>query len=239
MQNIIQHLIIFDKLFLIWQAPQDPSRRRYVVGELLRQGEEVSLRYLNDSKDFMEAKKHGFEGYPAFRLDKTEHRKGVLDAFMLRLPPKSRADFKEYLQNLCLPSSEDNQNQISDFSLLGYSGARLLSDNFSIIPNFENVTGPCEFLMDIAGFRHASKIPIQDIEIGTKVTFAREPENVNDKNAICILLGGQKIGYVTRAHLPAFHRWLNAGYQLHAQVQRKTEQGDFPVVFLFVAVSPS
>jgi hypothetical protein len=47
-------------------------------------GGEYILRYLSGT-EVEQAKRLGFGGYPAFRLDQTEHRQGVLAAFLRRL----------------------------------------------------------------------------------------------------------------------------------------------------------
>lgn len=236
--NRIKHIIQFHKLMLVWQAPNDEQRIRYVVGDLVREGKIVSLRYLKESFDYKKAVELGFEGYPAFKTEETVHTIGVLDAFMRRLPPRERGDFQQYLENLRLPIS--NKETINDFELLGYSGAKLLKDSFSIVPSFETSIGACEFLMDVAGFRHISKISkleLNQVDIGTEVYFESEPENIIDSAAIRILFNGQKIGYVTRAHLPAFHQWLKEGRQIKAVVERKDEHPDNPVLYLFVEVA--
>jgi hypothetical protein len=234
MQNVIEHVIEFNKLLLIWQAPQDEQRIRYVIAELIRKNDEVILRYLNESNDFKKALDLGFDGYPAFSIDKEIHTTGVLDAFMRRLPPRKRGDFQKYLEILCLPQNVD----ISDFALLGYSAAKLPSDSFSILPSFEGVTGSCEFLMDVAGFRHVSKIGLSQIELGTSVHFEPELNNTIDPNSIRILIGENKIGYVMRGLLPTFHRWLK-DWRVTAVVERKNGQPNSPLLYIFVTISPN
>jgi len=98
--------------------------------------------------------------------------------------------------------------------------------------------------MDVAGFRHvskSSKIELSQIELGTEVYFEEEPDNKVDPGAmgaIRIVMGGNKIGYVTRAHLFAFHQWLRERWHVKAWIERKSEQLDNPIVYLFVKVVP-
>lgn len=234
--HFIAHVIEFDKLILMWQSQSDPDRIRYIVGEITRNGDQANLRYLKASSDFKSALALGFDGYPAFNINEPLHTQGVLDAFMRRLPPSTRGDFRQYLEILRLPPDLE---KISDFSLLGYSGARLPSDGFQIVPSFENVTGPCEFLMEPAGFRHISEISLNEIALGSKVDFEEEPDNKKDAKAIRIMIGRNKIGYITRAYLPAFHRWLRDGWKIKAVVERKKDQPGSPTLYLFVTVIPN
>lgn len=237
-QHIIQHVIEFNKLLLLWQAPKDTSRLRYIVGEISKQNGEIILHYLKNSADFKKAESLGFDGYAAFKIDKEHHNVNVLDAFLRRIPPRTRGDFPEYLANLRLPV--DVASTLSDFALLGYAGAKLPSDGFSIIPSFESVPKPFEFLMEVAGFRHLennAESKLQDIAFGTPVTFAKEQDNKVDPHAICIQLQGKKIGYVPRGYLSAVHQWMEKGYQIKAVVERKNGEIIIPSLYLFVSVS--
>lgn len=236
--HFIKHIIEFEKLYLIWQHQSDSSRTRYVVGELIREGEKTLFSYLPDSDDYKKARELGFEQYPAFTTAKHLHSEGVLDAFMSRLPPNTRGDFNEYLKILRLPPDL----KISDFALLGYSGAKLPGDNFQIIPSFEHVVGPCEFLLDVAGYRHLLKenliMPVDQIELYSKVHFVKEPNNKIDPGAIGVFLAEKKLGYVTRVHLPFFHSWLDRGYEIKAVIERKNGYPSDPVLYLFIEVIP-
>lgn len=228
--SFIKHIVEFDTLHLVWQSDKDPNRSRYIVAKLTRRGDNVSLEYLNATKDYKTASQYGFQGYPAFDFKKEYHTQGVLDAFKRRLPPRTREDFGKYLEMFRLPSTSN----ISDFALLGYSGAKLPGDEFSIVPSFEKVVDPCEFLMEVAGFRYNSRINIENIELNSAVTFESEPENQVDHQAIKILYKGSKIGYVPRDLLEEFHQWLESDRIVSAVIGRKNGQPERPILYLFV-----
>src|SRR5688572_15983913 len=95
--HLIEHIIEPTKLLLAWQSADEQHRTRYIVAELKRVGEEVSLVYLPNTADFIEAQKKGFTAYPAFQ-DTNIHYHNVLDTFMRRLPPRTRGDFTQYLE---------------------------------------------------------------------------------------------------------------------------------------------
>lgn len=228
--NLINYIVEFDKLNLIWQSENDPNHLRYVVAHLIRHGNDIQLRYLKATKDFNDASTLGFKGYPAFNIEQEIYSDGVLEAFKRRLPPRSRGDFNKFLEMFRLPPNAN----ISDFALLGYSGAKLPGDEFSITPSLESITGNYEFLMEVAGFRHNSKIPIADIAMNSAITFDLEPDNLVDSEAIMILLDGHKIGYVPRSLLPHFHKWLAEKRIESAVIERKNGQPDKPILYVFI-----
>lgn len=235
MTYFIEHIVEPRRLLLAWQAPEGKLRTRYNVAELVRpdieNDESVVLRYLRDSEDFRKATELGFEGHPAFKKVDKEYSDGVVDAFMRRLPPRTRTDFSKYLELLCIRPN----TKISNFALLGYSGAKLPSDGFSIVHPFDEVNGPCEFLMEVAGFRYVTNVKVSDIRVGAPVSFEEESDNKVDRRAVRIVLDGKRIGYVNRGQLDAFHRWLS-GHRLQGTIERTNGTIDRPIVYVFVKV---
>lgn len=132
MTQPLQHVVEPERLLLTWQPPDDGTtiRTRRIVAELTYSDnyESVTFTYLVDTPDFLAAKAAGFLGYPAFRLKTATHTQGVMSAFMRRLPPRKREDFGAYLTQHWLP----NPFTLSDFALLGYTGAKLPSDGFAL-----------------------------------------------------------------------------------------------------------
>lgn len=231
--NLIRHIIEPERLLLSWQAPEGAGNRsRHLVGALTRRKDgTVELAYAPESEDFRKAVKLGFDGHPAFKDTNKAHRSGVLETFMRRLPPRSRTDFHLYLEQLRLPPDA----KISDFALLGYSGARLPGDSFSLIHPFDEVDGPCELVTEVAGTRYQKDFKASDVRVGDAVTFVADPNNAADKQAIRIVASGVCVGFVSRGLLPAFHRWLE--YKaVPAQIERVNGTIARPSVYLFVEV---
>ncbi len=230
--NFIQHTLEFDKLFLAWQGESDPNHLKYVVAELtLNTNHEAQLVYLDTSEDFTNAKRFGFNGYPAFSIDRSVHTDGILDAFLRRIPSRKREDFNKYLEALRLSSDEN----ISDFSLLGYSGAKLPGDSFSLIPYFDNQNGDFEILIDIAGFRYKS-IDINTIPIGAQLSFEPDPTSSIDRHAIKVMMNGVHIGFIPRTLLATFNNWLANNRIENAFIERKNGHIDKPVLYMFIKV---
>jgi len=227
--NIIEHIVEPERLLLTWREPKDG--RRYVVGELFREGSDIGFRYCRENTDFTLARKHGFTGHPAFPNFLNTYANNVLDTFMRRLPPRSRTDFPRYLEMLRLPADTG----ISDFALLGYSGAKLPGDGFALVHPFDNVEGPCELMIEVAGCRY-HRTSTDDLGIGMPVRFVPEPDNKFDTDAIRIEADTGLIGYVMRAQLPAFHHWLKTG-AIEAAIERINGTDERPLVYVFSRVA--
>lgn len=228
MTRLIEHIIEPTKLLMTWQDKQ--TRTRYTVAEILRAGSQVTLKYLADSPELQKAFDAGFEPYPAFQNMKILHTHGVLDALMRRLPPRTRADFPQYLEALRIkPGTE-----LSDFALLGYSGAKLPSDNFAIINPFENINSEFEFLLEAAGYRHLSS---PETIINDQATFKVEFDYARNEEVIKIFTRDKHIGYVTKALIPSVKTWIGLNRIKGAWVEKKNGNPEQPVTFLYVQIS--
>ena len=228
MPNWIQHICEPNRLILAWQAPDAVGeRRRFAVGAIVRSGADCVLKYFAN-KEVDEAKALGYAGYPAFKLDEREY-KGALATFLRRLPPRGRPDFAAYAEHFRLQADV----KLSDFALLAYTEAKLPSDGFSIVNPLDDVQQPCEFVLEVAGYRHYAKNV--EIKIGEVVEFVAEPTNKWDANAIAIKAHNEIIGYVNRLQTSAFHRWLREN-SLVAAIERINGREDRPRSYIFVWV---
>jgi len=230
--RFIEHIIEPAKLLLTWQSPDEKHRTRYIVAELNRVGNEISLSYLPETKDFVSAQEWGFEAYPAFQDIGMIHH-NVLDAFMRRLPPRARGDFSQYLEGLRLKPDV----QISDFALLGYSGAKLLSDGFSIIHPFNDVSGSCEMLLEASGYRHIHNGNNFTIQMNDPASFSIEMNDAIQEEAIRIDVDGKRIGYVNRGLIPTYTDWIKNGRIAGAWIDKINGTPGKPAVYLYVQVS--
>lgn len=230
--RFIENIIEPNKLLLAWQSSDEAHRTRYVVAELNRVGDKISLTYLPGTDDFVKARSLGFDAYPAFQ-DTGKTHSNVIDAFMRRVPPRSRGDFSQYLEGLRLPPNV----VMSDFALLGYSGAKLLSDGFSIIHPYNDVDGPCELLVEAAGYRHIHNENHFDIKLGDSAIFFKEIHNVTRDEAIRIEVSGDSIGYINRALIPTFSKWIEQKRIEGAWIEKLNGTPGKPAVYLYVKVA--
>lgn len=235
--NTLHHIVEPTRLLLTWQPSDEQAstrtRTRRVVGEVrIETDGQAVFRYLKDSPDFEEAKKAGFQGVPAFDDKQNEIRHGVIESLMRRLPPRKREDFAEYLAQHRLPAPFN----YSDMALLGYTGARLPSDGFALVPEFPADTVPCDFLMEVAGLRHVYHKDIENIHVGDDVTFEVDAENPVDADALAVVHQGHRIGYVNRAIKNTFHNWLQT-HHVAASVERLNGKPERPLVYIRVSVT--
>jgi HIRAN domain len=234
--NFIEHVLEPKRLLLVWQGPEGSSRRtRYAVAEIIRQSDnQVRFQYLVDTADFKNACAEGFVNFPAFRKVDQTYDLGVVDTFIRRLPPTSRGDYAQYLEQFRLRPD----TKISEFALLAYTGAKLPSDGFSIINPLEDVARAGDLIIEVAGFRHATKVSLEMLHQGDVVQFAPEPDNSHDPDAVTVLANGQKIGYAPRQQARAIRALYDAG-SLSARIERLNGSSDRPLVYLFAALRPA
>jgi hypothetical protein len=221
-------------LLLLWQSADigSTSRTKRVVGEVARTPSgHVTFEYLRDDADFQHAVGEGFQGFPAFSLRDSTKREGVVEALMRRLPPRRRADFPLYLQQHGLSGPAE----FSDFALLGYTGARLPSDGFSIVPQFPLGLERCDYVAEVAGLRHVYRGDVSSIRTGSPVTFVPDLQNKFDADAVAIYLGSIQLGYVNRALRQSFNEWLRLR-DVRGTVCRINGQPERPLVFVRVEV---
>lgn len=240
----IEHIVEPDRLLLSWQAKSE--RLRMIVAELIRNGDDGNLVYLKESEDFSRAQSLGFDGYPGkaqslgldghpgFAIEKDIH-KNVLTSFMKRLPPRSRRDFGRFLDALRI--KPEAKNEISDFALLGYSGAKLPDDDFTVIHPFENASVPFELMLPVEGYQHyQDELSLTALSTDMLADFEAEPDNPKDPKAIKIIIDGIRIGYVCRGLTASFHKWMQLGLTISAYVERINGIGQDPKIYLYVSV---
>jgi hypothetical protein len=231
MNRFIEHLVEPQRLLLYWQARESQQRSRFRVGQIVKQDRQVVLQY-NIADEMEQAKQMGFQGHPAFPLKLIEHNHQVMEAFTRRLPPRGRRDFTRYMALRAIPENA----QISDFALLGYSGAKLPDDGFELIHPFDEPPKVFEILIEIAGFRHEAEIKAEALTAGDSIQFAIEPDNTVDNDAIRIEHAGQKLGYVPRGHLDMFHRMLSKESNISGEVFRINGSPERPLVYVLTSI---
>ena len=232
----IEHIVEPDKLLLSWQTSiPGENRLRMFVAELVRRGDDADLVYLKESEDFSRAQRLGFKDYPGFAIGKDVH-KNVLVSFMKRLPPRSRGDFVRFLEALRIKSGA--KAEITDFALLGYSGAKLPDDDFTVVHPFENATAPFELMLSVQGYRYyKDQLPLASLTVDMQARFEAEPDNQYDPKAIRIIINDAIAGYVCRGLTSSFHKWMQSGLAISAYVERKNGAEQNPEIYLYVSVT--
>jgi len=219
----IENIVEPERLLLSWQDPA--SRLRYTVGIVSKEAGGVCFRYLQGS-ELEKARACGFRGYPAFHNFGSEYRLGVMESFMTRLPPRSREDFGKFLEYWHIDAKAD----ISNFALLGYTGAVLPRDGFRFLPVFPKI-GCLEFVVEVAGYRYHDRT----CDIGGIVHFSLEPDNEFDPMAVAVTTcdGEEKIGYIMHGMGSQFAEWLAFG-RLQGEIIRINGTSGRPIILVCV-----
>ncbi|MBF0614664.1 MAG: hypothetical protein HQL92_05870 [Magnetococcales bacterium] len=194
----------------------------------------IVLRYLRGTDDFAKALEAGFKGYPAFPLEQDRYTSGILETFMRRMPPKKRRDYDDFLRLWRL----DPAIAISPLALLGYVGAQLPGDGFSMVHPFDNAYPPFEILEEVAGFRYMqdAKEMLSTLQVGQEIQLRPEPDNPHDRQAIRIQLpDNHLVGFINKLHAPVLHRWLeNPG--VRGFIDRINGTSARPLIYVFLEV---
>jgi len=223
-----------ERMKVVWKSPGG-SHRNYHVADLLRSNgdEQIQFVYNTESDDFKLAFEQGFQGYFAFPLKQSDSfDEGIMQVLSRRLPPRSRSDFHSFLKQWAIPENQE----ISDFALLGYSHGSIPGDDFSFYPYWEDYELPCSFLIEVAGFRYNAGMSM-DIDSISSIRFSKDIDNDHDSNAVSIWGNDQKIGYVNRTLTNAFHKWLDQGASIQASIYRVNGTEERPRVHLRLIVS--
>lgn len=221
------------RLLVIWQSSLAEVRTRFVVGELIRCENCVSLSYFPWSSDYLTAETLGFEGHPAFPRHQVVHHHNVMEVLSRRLPPRSRSDFGFYLKKYGLAEHPN----ISDFGLLGYTAGILPSDGFSFAINLGFEAIPLFFPMECAGFRFYDGMQMEfDSVSNFVVEFRPEDGNAYDPFAVAIYLENRKLGFVPRYYSSLVRIWLHR-YNVFGFTSRIMGSIGSPKLLLNVSIS--
>ena len=141
--------------------------------------------------------------------------------------------------------------EYSDFALLGYTGAKLPSDGFAIVPVLDADQVPCELILEVAGFRRELNADVSPVCIGDEVQeevqLVVEDENphddLHDANAVAIFHidtcnpehSLQRIGYVNRAMTSIVRTWVK-DRKVTAKIERVNGKPQRPLVYIRLSV---
>lgn len=207
MSSPIAHVLV------IWA---DGDGRRHVIGDLWREGEGFAFAYRKDGVE--RAQSLGF--HPLAEFPHLQGRqapyfsKSLFPTFQQRIPPKSRADYRELLA-VWGARSED------PLEILVKSGGILHTDNLE----FAEYRAEDDELHRPLSFRLAGKRFANDdveLEHGQRLVLEREPGNPHDPGATIVLtLDGEQIGWVPVQYSGLISRLLDEGIPLRATIERR------------------
>ncbi len=233
--NLIEHIWNPSKIIMIWQT-QDPNSnqrigRRFVVGEISNN----ELTYY-DNDDVKDAQELGFTGLTAYPYDQeNKTHQSVETVLQRRLPPQTRADYKDYLSSFGI--SPEYARDIPHLTLLSYTRGKLPGDGFSFYPILDDANPPFDISFNIAGFRHHGyKIyPNPSTLKGAGVTLQHESKNEHDSNAVAIMRQDERLGYVPKGLQTSLRHALQ-NHHISATIERINGRTERPDILVIVKV---
>jgi hypothetical protein len=227
---VVENIVEPKELFLMWKAD---SGRRHKVGILTPN----QFRYLPlDSPEIVAAMEDGFEEFPAFDITKEKHD-NPLPVFMRRCPPTDRRDFDAYLQAFSLDPNSAAVKKMSNFTLLGYTGAYVHGNPFHLLNPFSGIATAFEFVMQIAGAHHNYFKNHNDTNLlGQHLQAVLEPDNANDSSAVKLCLNGEPFGYIQRVLTHSFGEWIANNRLESIMLSRVNGSVDHRYAYAFVRV---
>lgn len=237
--RLINTIADIETVLISWMEPyqgENQKRKRYVIGKLSKNGDDADLTYFLDTEDFKEAKEKGFRGFESFKITKESHL-NVMGLLNYRLPPKKRADFSQFLESIYI--SPNLKEEISYFSLLGYSGGKLPDDTYSFYNDYTNIKLPIEIYTEVTGLCHRQnwRSLFESMNVGDNVTLELEPDNKFDSNAVKVLFQDNHIGYINRVQSKFYSNWIKQQCLVESFIARKNGTKERPKLFLFVQIS--
>ncbi|MFC5471941.1 HIRAN domain-containing protein [Cohnella suwonensis] len=192
------------KLLVNWKASS--SGKNYVVGIL--QNEETGYTFNYNEYMLDEAKNDGFELFIGFNdRNSIYHSEKLFSVFERRLPSINRTDFKKFLKDNNLESTED-----PTWDYLCLTKGKLATDSISFVTpmTYTRSQNLLFFNCDVAGWSHTEeeyKLTKKDQELKPEI----DDSNLHDTTAVCLIdssNNNHKIGYVPRPFNQLIYRLL-------------------------------
>ena len=220
-----------DVIYLTWRKDVDKVRR--VIGLLKRESDNYTFEYLNDNVQ-RAIEEDGFSYYQPF-LELKKYENNVLEFFKRRLLNPQRRDYDDFLNYWGAINYKDDV-----FSLLGLTGAKLLTDNFEFIaPHKER---PARFNTDVSWLNTSSEYVVNSIksltneEVGKRITLVCEPNNEYDKKAVKVMFENEKLGYIKSIHCDNVFDALTENRVVQVKVANIIKNGTIKEVLLRINI---
>lgn len=186
----------FGNIFLCWRPKV--GERRIKVGVLHQSSNGITFRYTPEAIEA--AENSGFTPYAGFPNLNEIYTKNVLEIFSQRLTRSERPDIEKYYNFWRIAPKYRNDK----LYLLAKTQGLLASDMFEFLADYNPVRG-LDFVSEVSGLSH-TKLPSDFLSTGDILEYKQEPENEQDKYAVALYKGNQKIGYMKKVHNKVFHK---------------------------------
>lgn len=220
-------------IYLTWR--KDIDKTRHIVGMLIRDGDKYSFEYIKENVEVAKSL-DGFTYYEPFNNVEKIYTDNVLEFFKRRLLNPQRRDYDDFLNYWgALDYKQDS------FSLLGLTGAKLLTDKFEFIAPHKEI--PAKFNTDISWLNTESEYLVNKIrqlsnkEVEEHLSLEMEPDNSNDPKAVKVLFEKEKLGYIKSIHCENIFDAMKNNRTVDIKVANIIKNGTIKEILLRVNIS--
>lgn len=213
-------------LFLAWQDSR--SRSWNPIGRLDFDDKKYEFRYTKGAEKAVEdCAFRALESFPD--LHKIYESDELFPLFANRVPPRSRPDYKDYLEYLNVPQDADDP-----MAVLSKSGGQRATDSFEVFPVPERENGRYHIHFFVHGIRHLRKASLKRIEglkPGEQLLLCADFQNQFDLNALLLRTHDEKrepidlVGYCPRYLVNEIY---NLGVAQSAPIRVEVERLNMP-----------
>lgn len=220
-----------DVIYLTWRKDVDKVRR--IIGVLKKNNGNYTFEYIRENVE-KAIKEDQFSFYQPFSEFK-KYENNVLEYFKRRLLNPQRRDYDDFLNYWGAINYKDDI-----FSLLGLTGAKLLTDNFEFIAPHKEL--PASFYTDLSWLNTNSKYVVEsikalsNIEVEKCLTLITEPNNKYDKKAVKVLFDNEKLGYIKSIHCDNIYDALTQNKDVRVQVANIIKNGTIKEILLKIDI---
>lgn len=220
-----------DLIYLTWR--KDTDRVRRIIGVLKRNKDDYTFEYIKEQVE-LAIKEDQFSYYQPFSELKL-YENGVLDFFKRRLLNPQRRDYDDFLNYWGAIDYKDDT-----FSLLGLTGAKLLTDNFEFIAPHNEL--PARFNTDISWLNTQSEYIVNTIksisneDVEKRISLVREPDNKYDCKAVKVMFDNEKLGYIKSIHCENVFDALAKNKNVRVSVANIIKNGTIKEILLRIEI---
>lgn len=200
------------QLKIYWQEPNE--HKRLHAGTLSYSNGKYIFNYVSDYKKLEEM---GFVPIMPFLDFEAEYVSNKLfPAFSCRLPDPKRKDINDILKKY-------NLTKYDSFELLSRSEGRSPSDKLEFIEEIDLSQSYTSKDFFIAGVSHGEfcnhEECIKDIQcLNGSISLIPEPSNPYDSNAVKVMIGSKKLGYIPLYHSKAISTAITIGMNINCKI---------------------
>lgn len=222
-----------NEIYLTWRKDIDKSR--HVVGKLYKIDDSFFFQYIKENVE-LAIKEDGFTYYPPFLYIDEVYSENVLQTFQRRLLNPLRSDYNDFLNYWGALEYKDDV-----FSLLGLTGAKLLTDKFEFIAPHNEI--PAKFNTDVSWLNTKSENLVNAIrslsnsEVEPFISLDLDENNLFDTKAVRVLFKNETLGYLKSIHCANVHDAIINNKDVKVKIANIIKNGTIKEVLLRIEIN--